>query len=67
MGSTPTNNAANRGSREMAVHRKIRGNIRAEETDVGGKFLFMYNDAKEQKDGLYGRNCKIHLKSGQTM
>ncbi len=28
----PTNNAAERGLREIVVHRKIRGSIRAEET-----------------------------------
>ena len=63
----PTNNAAERGLREIVVHRKIRGSIRAEETMTWmAKFLFMRNDMEEQKVGLPGRDCKIRLKMGQT-
>ena len=44
----------------MEQHRGRRGD------DVDRKFLFMYDDAEEQKDELDGRNCKIRLKMGQT-
>ena len=62
----PTNNAAERGLREIVVHRKIRGSKGRRDDDVVGKFLFMHNDVEEQKDGIPGRDCKIRLKMGQT-
>ena len=44
----PANNAAKHGPRKRTVPRKVRGGMRAEETGMYDKFLFVHNGMGEQ-------------------